>query len=274
MQRGQIGDQFQIDITLNTPKIGVKTPKWMVKIVENPIKMDDLGENPLFSETSIFGVWVNLRGLIVISGSESFFGANTENVASKWWRRESLKIENTPIAYSPMCYQKTKGHGKFQGCPKMRPPNPIILLPCNSHQNQKNWKRALLWVREIPKFVFQVLVSNIFMFSPTSGNDPIWLIFSECAREATSPDRCAWEWKKEKNWLIFLEWVETTNLQVVYICSMTLPTKIGGFVFILNPICLFWILFFRLNLIFVVIKKSPPARGGFWSDVFHNNISI
>ena len=30
------------------------TPKWMVKIMENPIKMDDLGENPLFSETSIY----------------------------------------------------------------------------------------------------------------------------------------------------------------------------------------------------------------------------
>ena len=25
------------------PKIGGKTPKWMVKIMENPIKMDDLG---------------------------------------------------------------------------------------------------------------------------------------------------------------------------------------------------------------------------------------
>ena len=30
------------------------TPKWMVKIMENPIEMDDLGENPLFSETSIY----------------------------------------------------------------------------------------------------------------------------------------------------------------------------------------------------------------------------
>ena len=28
------------------------TPKWMVKIMENPIKMDDLGEKPLFLETS------------------------------------------------------------------------------------------------------------------------------------------------------------------------------------------------------------------------------
>ena len=34
------------------PKIGGKPPKWMVKIMENPIKMDDLGVPP-FSETSI-----------------------------------------------------------------------------------------------------------------------------------------------------------------------------------------------------------------------------
>ncbi len=27
-------------------------PKWMVKIMENPIKMDDLGDPPLFLETS------------------------------------------------------------------------------------------------------------------------------------------------------------------------------------------------------------------------------
>ena len=34
------------------PLMGVSensgTPKWMVKIMENPIKIDDLGENPLF----------------------------------------------------------------------------------------------------------------------------------------------------------------------------------------------------------------------------------
>ena len=32
------------------PKIGGKPPKWMVKIMENPIKMDDLG-----GPTTIFG---------------------------------------------------------------------------------------------------------------------------------------------------------------------------------------------------------------------------
>ena len=30
------------------------TPKWMVKITENPIKMDDLGGPPLFLETPIW----------------------------------------------------------------------------------------------------------------------------------------------------------------------------------------------------------------------------
>ena len=35
------------------PKIGGKPPQWMVKIMENPIKMDDLGV-PLFLETPIY----------------------------------------------------------------------------------------------------------------------------------------------------------------------------------------------------------------------------
>ena len=35
------------------PKIGVFPPKWMVKIMENPIKMDDLG-GPLLLETPIY----------------------------------------------------------------------------------------------------------------------------------------------------------------------------------------------------------------------------
>ena len=40
----------------NQPKVGRymgKTPKWMVKIMENPIKIDDLGV-PLFLETSTY----------------------------------------------------------------------------------------------------------------------------------------------------------------------------------------------------------------------------
>ena len=35
------------------PKIGGKPPKWMVKIMENPVKMDDLGV-PFFLETPIY----------------------------------------------------------------------------------------------------------------------------------------------------------------------------------------------------------------------------
>ncbi len=36
------------------PKIGILPPKWMVKIMENPIKMDDLGVKTLFLETPMF----------------------------------------------------------------------------------------------------------------------------------------------------------------------------------------------------------------------------
>ena len=38
------------------PKIGGKNPKWMVKIMENPIEMDDLGGPPLFLDTSICAI--------------------------------------------------------------------------------------------------------------------------------------------------------------------------------------------------------------------------
>ena len=43
------------------------TPKWMVKIMENPIKMDDLGV-PLFSETSTSINALYSNRLIFVSG--------------------------------------------------------------------------------------------------------------------------------------------------------------------------------------------------------------
>ena len=56
--RGPIRVPIYTQVTLTVtiwmfPKIGVFPPKWMVKIMENPIKMDDLGEKPLFLETPI-----------------------------------------------------------------------------------------------------------------------------------------------------------------------------------------------------------------------------
>ena len=36
------------------PKIGGKPPKWMVKIMENPIKMDDLGGTIIFGNIYIY----------------------------------------------------------------------------------------------------------------------------------------------------------------------------------------------------------------------------
>ena len=40
------------------PKIGVFFPKWMVKIMENPVKMDDLGGKPTILETPISGQFI------------------------------------------------------------------------------------------------------------------------------------------------------------------------------------------------------------------------
>ena len=50
--------EYRLTLTWMFPKIGGKPPKWMVKIMENPIKMDDLGGPPLFLETPI---WVSFR---------------------------------------------------------------------------------------------------------------------------------------------------------------------------------------------------------------------
>ena len=47
-------------------KIGVFPPKWMVKISENPIKMDDLGgKTPYFLETPIYVILI-IMGKILI----------------------------------------------------------------------------------------------------------------------------------------------------------------------------------------------------------------
>ena len=50
-----------VDITFSLnwvfPKIVGFPLKWMVKIMENPIKMDDLGKHPLFSESFQISTW-------------------------------------------------------------------------------------------------------------------------------------------------------------------------------------------------------------------------
>ena len=47
-----MGDIYDFHMGVE-PKIGGCPPKWMVKIMENPIKMDDLGGFPIFLETPI-----------------------------------------------------------------------------------------------------------------------------------------------------------------------------------------------------------------------------
>jgi len=46
------------------PKIGGKPPKWMVKIMENPINMDDLGGTPtIFGNTQLKNHHLNITTL-------------------------------------------------------------------------------------------------------------------------------------------------------------------------------------------------------------------
>ena len=57
-----------------TSGVGVKLPKWMVKIMENPIKMDDL-EVPFFLETPIFGACQRFGSSKVFFSDTYFSGA-------------------------------------------------------------------------------------------------------------------------------------------------------------------------------------------------------
>ena len=49
------------------PKIGGKPPKWMVKIMENPIKMDDLGGFPIIFGNTHVGIYLKKNFLSITS---------------------------------------------------------------------------------------------------------------------------------------------------------------------------------------------------------------
>ena len=73
------------------PKIGVVIPpKWMGKIMENPIKMDDLGVFPLFLETPICRTPL----LTCVRIPIFFVGNKNERISSK---RNGLKDQKNPF---------------------------------------------------------------------------------------------------------------------------------------------------------------------------------
>ena len=62
------------------------TPKWMVKIMENPIKMDDLGV-PLFSETSVYFQMSPVKEVSPISrgSKKKDLPGETNCRSDAWW---------------------------------------------------------------------------------------------------------------------------------------------------------------------------------------------
>ena len=73
------------------------TPKWMVKIMENPIKMDDLGV-PLFLETPIY----HLKKLITEHLPE-FFGLNRT-----FFPHLATTFLSTNLGHSRTCFSKSQ----------------------------------------------------------------------------------------------------------------------------------------------------------------------
>jgi len=65
-------------VSEQTGYIGVSqnsgTPKWMVKMMENPIKMDDFGGTPIFGNTHMFLENTKTVGThCAIRGTQMFF---------------------------------------------------------------------------------------------------------------------------------------------------------------------------------------------------------
>ena len=80
------------------------TPKWMVKIMENPIKMGWFGgKTPLFSETSIF-FQVGERKNLILIGSTSW---PLRNPAGSAWSNFLLGVES-PMRLAPLGWRSSR----------------------------------------------------------------------------------------------------------------------------------------------------------------------
>ena len=107
-------------------------PKWMMKIMENPIKMDDLGVPPMiFSEARIFLLLFNtfLHQCVSIGS----FSCRPISVTLRFWVRNSdglvfLNALNL-ISWMRRCFQNSILQGK----------TPIILISWRNALFQRTW---------------------------------------------------------------------------------------------------------------------------------------
>ena len=119
------------------PKIGVvNPPKWMVKIMEKPIKMDDLGL-PLFSETSRCceeNTMPCCGRILILYQSLSFWTRHETGIFSPSWFWDLGEIHPAPV--QPVTSLKSPGY--FDVC-DMSPLNITKTGEVSSFQNPNGW---------------------------------------------------------------------------------------------------------------------------------------
>ena len=85
------------------------TPKWMVKIMEDPIKMDDLGEkNPSFSETSIYIFITDKKRLSGFSSASDPKTSHTKPPTKESFIEFTSGRNSTPQNRGQVVYEKNR----------------------------------------------------------------------------------------------------------------------------------------------------------------------
>ena len=83
------------------PKIGGKTPTWMVKLMENPIKMDDLGGFPLFLEPPILK---HIVSKMYMNINDNVFEQTFYMQMLTYYRDHINTIFNYTVSYVSLCF--------------------------------------------------------------------------------------------------------------------------------------------------------------------------
>ena len=144
--------------SMDVSKIGGKPPKWMVKIMENPIKMDDLGGKP-----AIFGNTRNTLGkFLEFSASWIQQLPTVENLFQQphWWDSSTVR------AWWPVTTRQ-----KWRMLQEIRWENPLE-SPINLHLPLESWEERTQTIRvSLSKKNNDVFSNDAWLLPRYEGND-------------------------------------------------------------------------------------------------------